>query len=134
MLSRLWWPKIVWFVLNAVRSGVTRVQHVGELSTFEESPTGLDLPGRPVPVFTPGHTSGHCAFQFPGREALITGDPLTRETGPRVIHKAFNLDQEQTVHSFGRLRDLEAEVVPPGHDQPFHGSPADAVDMALARI
>ena len=29
----------------------------------------LDLPGRPVPVFTPGHTSGHTAYLLPRRRS-----------------------------------------------------------------
>ncbi len=140
MLSHLWWPKMMSFVLNAVRSGAITVEPVGEVSTFEEAPSGLDLPGRPVPVFTPGHTSGHCAFHLPDRGVLITGDALvthdslTLETGPRLKHRAFNHDQEQTIRSLDRLRDLPAELVLPGHGEPFHGSPADAVDQALARL
>lgn len=140
MLSHLWWPKMMSFVLNVVRAGATQVQHVHKVSTFEEAPAGLDLPGKPVPVFTPGHTSGHCAFHFPSRgvvitgDALVTHDPLTQETGPRLLHRAFNHDQDQTVQSLDRLRNLEADIILPGHGQPFHGSPADAVDQALARI
>lgn len=140
MLSHLWWPRMMSFVLNAVRAGAAKVQHVRELSTFDETPVGLDLPGRPVPVFTPGHTSGHCAFHLPDRGVLITGDALvthdslTQKTGPRLLHKAFNHDQDQTVRSLDRLRTLEADILLPGHGEPFRGSPADAVDHALTHV
>jgi glyoxylase-like metal-dependent hydrolase (beta-lactamase superfamily II) len=141
MLSHLWWPKMISFLFNAVvRAGATQLQHVRELSTFDEAPTGLDLPGRPVPVFTPGHTSGHCSFVLPDRgvlftgDALVTHDPLTQETGPRLMHRAFNHDQDETVRSLERIRNLEADIILPGHGKPFHGSPLDAVDQALTRI
>ncbi len=140
ILSRLWWPKMLSFLLNLIRAGGVQLQHVRQLSTFDEASGGLDLPGRPVPVFTPGHTSGHCSFVLPDRGVLLTGDAfvthdsLTQETGPRLLHKAFNHDQEETVRSLNRMRDVQADVILPGHGEPFHGSPADAIDRALTRI
>jgi glyoxylase-like metal-dependent hydrolase (beta-lactamase superfamily II) len=140
MLSRLWWPKMFSFVVNAIRAGAIKVQHVRELATFSDTPVALDLPGGPVPVFTPGHTSGHCAFHLPDRGVLITGDALvthdslTQETGPRLLHEAFNHDQEETVRSLHRLRGLAADVLLPGHGEPFHGSPYDAVEQALTHV
>jgi glyoxylase-like metal-dependent hydrolase (beta-lactamase superfamily II) len=140
MLSRLWWPKMLSFVFNVIRAGAASVERVGELSTFEEAPDGLDLPGRPVPVFTPGHTTGHCSFLLPDRgvlftgDALVTHDALTQETGPRILHKAFNHDQVETVRSLDRLKTVDANILLPGHGEPFHGSPSDAVDQALTNI
>ncbi len=136
MLSRLWWPKMLSFLRNVITAGALGVDHVAEVSTFDGSAL-LDLPGAPVPVFTPGHTSGHCAFHFPDRGALITGDALvthdslTQQRGPRLLTRAFNHDQSQAVASLERLRSLEATVVLPGHGPPFRGSPADAVERAL---
>lgn len=140
MVSRLWWPKMISFVANALRAGATAVQHVREVSVFEDTGVGLDLPGSPVPVFTPGHTTGHCAFHLPDRGALITGDALvthdslTQQTGPRLLHRAFNLDQDGAVRSLDRLRTLEADVLLPGHGEPFHGSPAEAVETAISHL
>lgn len=140
MLSHLWWPKMFFFVLNVIRAGGAGLEHIREVDTFEESPDGLDLPGRPVPVFTPGHTSGHCSFLLPDRGVLFTGDglvthdSLTRETGPRVMHEAFNHDQAETVRSLDRLTAVDADILLPGHGPPFRGSPADAVEQARTRI
>ena len=50
----------------------------------------LDLPGGLTPVFSPGHTAGHCGYFMPSRgilfsgDALVTLDPYTARTGPRV--------------------------------------------------
>ena len=137
MFLRLWWPKMASFVLNAVSNGATKVAPVGSVTTFDDRQQ-LHVPGRPTPVFTPGHTSGHCAFHLPERgvlisgDALVTRDALTRAVGPRLLDRAFNHRQTEAVKSLERLRDLDADVVLPGHGDPFHGSPAQAVDQALA--
>ncbi|HEX2029077.1 MAG TPA: MBL fold metallo-hydrolase [Nitriliruptorales bacterium] len=138
LFSRLWWPRMACFVLNAVRAGAWKVDHVREVRTFQGSTAPLDVPGSPVAVFTPGHTSGHCCFHLPHRGALLTGDalvtldPLTMERGPRLLSRAFHQDHEQAVRSLERLRPLDAEIILPGHGEPFEGSPADAVEQALA--
>jgi glyoxylase-like metal-dependent hydrolase (beta-lactamase superfamily II) len=140
MVSRLWWPKMFSFVLTAVSKGGARIDRVSRPDIFTETAGPLDLPGRPVPIFTPGHTSGHCAFHLPDRGVLITGDALvthdslTQETGPRLLHKAFNHDQAGAVRSLSRLLDVEADLLAPGHGDPFHGSPADAVEQAVAAL
>lgn len=139
MLSRLWQPQMLRFVVAVIRAGALRLDHVDEVETFDRD-APLDVPGRPVAVFTPGHTSGHSAFHLPERGVLFTGDGLvtedvlTRETGPRLLAPPFNHDQAQTVASLERLRGLAAEVVLPGHGAPFRGSPAEAVDQAVARL
>jgi len=119
MVSRLWWPKMMSFVFTAVRSGGAGHPSVGAVATFGR-PDALDLPGGPVPIFTPGHTSGHCAFHLPDRgvllsgDALVTLDALTLRTGPRLLSRAFNHDQAEAVRSLERLRPLQAEMVLPG--------------------
>lgn len=137
ILARVWQPRMFRFVMHALRAGATKVERVAEVTTFRDAPHGLDLPCRPVPVPTPGHTSGHCMYHLPDRGVLISGDglitedPLTRETGPRVIHHAFNHDHRQAIRSLDAARDLEASVLLSGHGPPFHGSPSDAVERAL---
>ncbi len=48
-----------------------RVERLRSVETFTTD--ALDIPGRPVPVPTPGHTSGHSAFHLPERGALLVG-------------------------------------------------------------
>ncbi|HZD03331.1 MAG TPA: MBL fold metallo-hydrolase, partial [Longimicrobiales bacterium] len=121
MVSRLWWPRMFSFVFNAVTMGGGKIDRVAEPRIFTHTMGALDLPGRPIPVFTPGHTSGHCAFHFPDRGALITGDalvthdPLLQAFGPRLLHRAFNHDHAGAVRSLALLADREADVLAPGH-------------------
>lgn len=139
MVSRIWWPKMFSFVLNATTRGAANPKPVAEPILFEGS-SPLDVPGRPVPIHTPGHTDGHCAFQMADRgvlftgDALVTHDSITQDTGPRLLSEAFNHDQGQTIRSLEMLRKLPAEVLLPGHGEPFRGAPGEAIDQALARL
>jgi glyoxylase-like metal-dependent hydrolase (beta-lactamase superfamily II) len=99
----------------------------------------LDIPGHPVvAVHTPGHTSGHCALHLPDRGVLLAGDALMTEhalvstPGPQLLPDFFHHDPEEARASLRRLAGLEAETVVPGHGPVFRGSPAAAVEAALA--
>ena len=98
----------------------------------------LDVPGKPRVIATPGHTPGHCSFLFAGPGALFVGDsmctsnPLSRSEGPEVMPKVTNVDDERAVISLDAMEDLEADVILPGHGEPWHGSPATAVKRARA--
>jgi len=137
MISRLWWPKMWSFLRNVMAAKALKLEHVQDVFTFGTALGPLDLPGGPVPVFTPGHTSGHCGYHFPDRGALITGDALvthdslTGAKGPRLLNSAFNHRHDQAATSLEQFRPLQADIVLPGHGPPFRGSPASAVDQAL---
>jgi glyoxylase-like metal-dependent hydrolase (beta-lactamase superfamily II) len=96
------------------------------------------VPGAPVPVWTPGHTDGHCAFLLPGSGALITGDalvtldPYTGRTGPQIVAGAATADSADALSSLDALAALEATLLLPGHGDPWRGRPADAVAEARA--
>jgi len=85
----------------------------------------LDVPGRPLPVWTPGHTDGHCAFLLPDRgvlftgDALVTLDPYTGRTGPRLVARAATADAATNLVSVAKLAEFDASVVLPGHGLPF---------------
>jgi glyoxylase-like metal-dependent hydrolase (beta-lactamase superfamily II) len=137
LLMRLWRPKVLSFTLNAVTSGALRHERLAQVSTFEDDEV-LDVPGHPSAVFTPGHTSGHSAFHLADRGVLITGDALITvdvwdpgRRGPQLIRPQFNADNERARSSLSRLAGCDAEVVVPGHGQPYRSSPAEAVEEAL---
>jgi glyoxylase-like metal-dependent hydrolase (beta-lactamase superfamily II) len=97
----------------------------------------LDLPGRPVPVPTPGHTSGHAAYHLPEVGAVITGDGLVtahavlRGTGPQVLPAFFN--HGDPVAGLAGLEPLDADLVLPGHGDVLRRPIADAVREARER-
>lgn len=118
-------------------AGVLLTKAIGEVRAFAAE-TELVLPGRPRPVFTPGHTHGHTAFHLPGRDALICGDalcthePYSGRVGPQLVSGAANVDSLQAMGSLARLADTGAQVLLPGHGEPWTGGAATAVERARA--
>ena len=134
-------PLFNWHALRAfipmVFAGVMKMDHVDEVETFQDGER-LDLPGSPVVVHTPGHTEGHTMFHCPERGLLFTGDGLVTMdllgpgTGPQMMDRRFHLDSVEARQSLDRIADLEADLLLPGHGEPWGGSPADAIEAARA--
>ena len=99
----------------------------------------LDVPGRPVPVPTPGHTSGHTAYFLPSAgivfsgDALVTGHPLVPDEGPQLLPGFFNTDETRTEQALQALAALDADVLVPGHGPVLRMPIQKAVDKALDR-
>ena len=123
------------FLWYSARRGGLRTRHVGEVSTFGDGAT-LDVPGAPRVVLTPGHTPGSAVLHFPSLGALLVGDALatyavtTGARGPRIA--PFTADPAQALASLSRIEWLEAEVVLPGHGDPWTGGVREAVHRARA--
>jgi glyoxylase-like metal-dependent hydrolase (beta-lactamase superfamily II) len=96
----------------------------------------LDVPGHPEVVLTPGHTFGHCVLHFPERGALLTGDalvtldPYTANVGPQVVSAAATADIDQAFASLDVLDGLDADVLLPGHGEPWRGGVRSATEAA----
>lgn len=98
----------------------------------------LDVPGRPQVIFTPGHTKGHCSLHLPDRglliagDAIVTFDPYTGATGPRLVAKGATDDTEQALRSLDRIESVDAATVAVGHGDPFTGGAGEAARLARA--
>jgi len=138
VLAAAWRPAVLLWVLRILRAGATRAERLTEVKPFEAGSGPLDVPGGLVPVPTPGHTSGHCAFHLPERGVLIAGDalitahPAGRTTGPQLCPRMFNHDEAAALASLQALAGLSADMVLPGHGPAYRGSPASAVERAVA--
>jgi glyoxylase-like metal-dependent hydrolase (beta-lactamase superfamily II) len=94
----------------------------------------LDLPGRPVPVPTHGHTSGHVAYYLPRVRAVLTGDELVtghallEREGPAILPAFFNHGDPRA--AIQRLKDLDADLILPGHGPAWRSPIAEAVEQA----
>ena len=138
ILPQLWHPTLLRLLVHFVRNGAARPTGFDGAETFEAGDP-LDIPGRPRPIATPGHAPGHCALLFERHRALFVGDALctlnvfTGSRGPQLMPYQLNEDNRRCRESLGALEGIEADVVLPGHGEPFRGSPAAAVAEALAR-
>jgi glyoxylase-like metal-dependent hydrolase (beta-lactamase superfamily II) len=94
------------------------------------------LPGAPIAIPSPGHTGGHCSFVVDGvlvsGDALVTGHPVATRSGPQLLHRVFNHDQEGCVRSLSTLAMLDTEVLVPGHGRLWRGPIREATAQASA--
>ncbi|MDP0398583.1 MBL fold metallo-hydrolase [Tsukamurella strandjordii] len=138
ILPIAWRPRTLRWLADVTRVGVLGHVDMPYAQPFSPGSGGaLDLPGAPVPVACPGHTSGHTAFLLPGGvvatgDALVTGHPLSGSTGPQLLPEFFSHDLPRTVATLDAIAALDAGLLAPGHGEPWHGSPADAVAQARA--
>lgn len=125
-------------VLRATLARAPLAKKVQEVSTFTDGEVLARVPGRPHVIHTPGHTDGHCALHLPERgvlfvgDAIVTRNPYTGETGPRIVSAAATKDTNQALASLDRIAAVEADVMLGGHGEPWRGGTAEAVRLARA--
>jgi len=123
----------LWF---SMLHGGLRTPKLQQVATFGDGAT-LDVPGSPRVILTPGHTPGSAVLHVPSRNALFVGDALatyavtTGARGPQVA--PFTADAAQAVASLDRLEAVSAELVLPGHGDPWTGGVQAAVDQVRRR-
>ncbi|MBE7188017.1 MBL fold metallo-hydrolase [Jatrophihabitans endophyticus] len=133
VLRNAWRPGVLPWALRVSRQGATRPCAAPDAQAFME-PGPLDLPGRPVPVAMPGHTTGHTAYHLPAAGALLTGDglvtghPLLRRTGPQLLPAMFHHGDPRA--GLTAIEDVEADLVLPGHGEPLRMPVREAVAAA----
>ncbi|MGX2998722.1 MBL fold metallo-hydrolase [Streptomyces sp. JNUCC 64] len=135
VLANAWRPGVLPWAVRAVRAGGTRRNPVTEPREF--APTGtLDLPGRPVPVHTPGHTEGHCVYHLPAAgvvvsgDALVSGHPTSRVRGPQLLPPMFDHERARALASLEVIAGLAGDVLLPGHGPVHRGPVAEAAARA----
>ncbi|MFI6409582.1 MBL fold metallo-hydrolase [Streptomyces sp. NPDC050548] len=128
VLRNVWRPGVLPWAVHTIRSGGMEQHPVAAAEAFPAGDGPLDLPGRPVPVHTPGHTGGHCVFHLPDSgivisgDALVSGHPTSRIKGPQLLPGMFHHERERAVASLDVLEALDADTLLPGHG-PVHTGP-----------
>ena len=119
----------LWFTV--LRGGL-RTPKLKEVATFGDGAT-LDVPGSPRVILTPGHTPGSAALHVPSLGALFVGDAFatyavtTGARGPQVA--PFTADATEAVASLPRLEAVSADLVLPGHGDPWTGGIQEAIRL-----
>lgn len=131
--KNLWRPKVLPWLAAVLRVGAAKDVQIPAAAAFPAA-GALDVPGRPVPVPTRGHTSGHTCYFFPSAGAVCTGDELV--TGHAVVSRvgpqsppAF-FQERDTRDAILPLAELDAGLILPGHGDPLRMPMADAVRVA----
>jgi glyoxylase-like metal-dependent hydrolase (beta-lactamase superfamily II) len=122
-------------LFSLTRRGATKLIPIQEVSTFGDGET-LEVPGRPRAVHAPAHTPGSAALLLEGRRVLLAGDvlatrnPLTGRVGPQIMPSGLNRDTPQALRSLDVLDGIPAEVLLPGHGEPWTQGTAEAARLA----
>ncbi|MGZ4313422.1 MAG: MBL fold metallo-hydrolase [Solirubrobacteraceae bacterium] len=132
---RIWRPRwAVWAVHVARSGGLIRDGIPTARPLTAEVAAGL--PGHPMAISTPGHTGGHCSYVVDGvlvsGDALITGHPLLRHSGPQLLPAVFSNSQQDCLRSLGALALLDTEILLPGHGDVWRGPIREATEQATA--
>ena len=132
-----WRPRAIVFMVEMMRAGAHRDYRFDDFETVTDGEE-LDIPGRPRVVATPGHTAGHASYLFKGHRTLCSGDALVTDSviwpgrGPQIMPTIFHADEALARESAKTLASLPADLLLPGHGEPWRGPIADAVTAALA--
>ncbi|MFJ2829656.1 MBL fold metallo-hydrolase [Streptomyces sp. NPDC087263] len=135
VLLQAWRPGVLPWALHAIKSGGKADVSMTKPEPFPKE-GALDLPGRPVPVHTPGHTAGHCAFHLPDAgilisgDALVSGHPTSRVRGPQLLPAMFDAERAKARASLARIEALAADVLLPGHGPVHRGPVSEAARRA----
>ena len=131
VVRNLWRPRVLPWSVHLMRKGAMKDASVPSATDFGNVDV-IDVPGRPVPIATPGHTSGHTAYLLPEARVLLTGDalvtghPLSATTGPQMLLDFFHHDVRAARAALDVIAAVDAEAIIPGHGPVHRGSPATA--------
>jgi glyoxylase-like metal-dependent hydrolase (beta-lactamase superfamily II) len=139
LLRQLWRPSLWRLLIHMGRRGALKPPHVEGAETYGDGDV-LDVPGRPRAIPTPGHAPGHCSLLLEDRGVLLAGDalctlnPATFKRGPQLMPSGFNTSDAQAEASLGAVARTGAQVVLPGHGEPWTGGAAEAVERARGAL
>ncbi len=128
-------PRALPIVASLTRNRAWFPDGVKYVVRYQDSGT-LPVPGSPRIIFTPGHTLGHCSLHLPDRDTVIAGDaivtldPYTGRTGPRVVARAATADSERALSVLDGIAATGARTVLVGHGEPWTQGAESAVEQA----
>jgi hydroxyacylglutathione hydrolase len=85
-------------------------------------------------VHAPGHTPGEVVFYHSTRRILFSGDAVVERKGQFTLPAArFASSLDQAVQSLSRIRELDVEVLLPGHGVPVTNDVSSRLDDLIRR-
>lgn len=135
LLYPLLHPGSIPVLARMVAAGALRVPGVDAVEDIAVGP----LPAGFEAIPTAGHTDGHCVVHVPDLDVVLTGDalvtldPYTGRTGPRIVAQAGTKDAPVARRSLDLIAHTGAGLVLPGHGEPYTGGAEAAAELARGR-
>jgi glyoxylase-like metal-dependent hydrolase (beta-lactamase superfamily II) len=130
---RIWRPRWAVWAMHVFRNGGLIREGIPTAQPLTAD-VAAELPGHPIAIPTPGHTGGHCSYLVDGvlasGDALVTGHPLLRRSGPQLLPALFSHNQGDCIRSLEALALLETDILAPGHGDLWRGPIREATDQA----
>ncbi|MEV4445711.1 MULTISPECIES: MBL fold metallo-hydrolase [Streptomyces] len=118
-------PSALALPLQLARAGAFTAPAVRGALVFYADQVLKDVPGAPQAVALPGHTPGSAAYLFTDRgllftgDALVTADGFSDRIGPTIVSRCFTHDSRAALTALDGLDELTADLLLPGHGEPF---------------
>lgn len=132
VIVRAWRPRVFRWMRHAMKAGALTAQPATQARAWDPE-TLRRLPGRPEAIPVPGHTPGNAAILLADAGAIavgdsfVTGHPLSRKSGPQMLHPMFHSDPAAALEATHRFDAVPAAVILPGHGPALHLPLAEAL-------
>jgi glyoxylase-like metal-dependent hydrolase (beta-lactamase superfamily II) len=149
VLVRAWRPRVFRWMLHVIKAKALQAEPATSAEAWTVEAL-QELPGKPEAILLPGHTPGNVALLLPAAQAIAVGDtfvsghPISRTSGPQMLHKMYHSDPAAALvsarslaltnssgaaHSLGAV---QAKVILPGHGPALHMPLAEALSALQA--
>lgn len=120
VIVRAWRPRVSRWMIHAIKAGALTAKPSTRAQAWDTEKL-RSLPGSPEAILLPGHTPGNASIFLPQAGAIAVGDsfvgghPLSRKTGPQMLHQMYHTDPAAALAATHRLDGINASVILPGH-------------------
>ncbi|VXB79128.1 MBL fold metallo-hydrolase [Arthrobacter sp. 9V] len=148
VLVRAWRPRVFRWMLHVIKAKALQAEPATSAGAWTVGAL-RNLPGKPEAILLPGHTPGNVALLMPTAGAIAVGDtfvsghPISRRSGPQMLHKMYHTDAAGALDSALSLgaeqataqatlqaaekATAQATVILPGHGPALHMPLAEAL-------
>lgn len=120
VLPRAWRPRVFGWAVHAIKAGSLSAKPATAARAWSSNELNA-LPGNPEAIMVSGHTPGNVSILLRAAGAVVTGDsfvtghPLSRHTGPQMLHRMYHHEPAAVDGALSALDGIEASVILPGH-------------------
>jgi len=138
VIVRAWRPRVFRWMMHVIKAGALKAKPATQAQAWDTEKL-RSLPGSPEAILLPGHTPGNVALFLPEAGAIAVGDsfvsghPISRKTGPQMLHRMYHSDPAAALAATRRLAGINASVILPGHGPALHMPLAEALGALPAQ-